>query len=102
MPLAAGDLSTNNWVVALLAYGEGWHNNHHAFQWSAAHGLHWWEFDATYLMIRLLEAVGLAWDVQQPTEAQKAAKRMQPSASTAASTATTTSLWGCRLVGTWV
>jgi sn-1 stearoyl-lipid 9-desaturase len=60
------DLSTNCWWVALLAYGEGWHNNHHAFPTSARHGLRSWEVDPAYGFIRLLEAVGLAWDVQRP------------------------------------
>lgn len=58
------DLSTNCWWVALLAYGEGWHNNHHAFPTSARHGLRFWEIDPAYGFIRLLKAVGLAWDVQ--------------------------------------
>jgi stearoyl-CoA desaturase (delta-9 desaturase) len=57
------DDSRNNWWVALLAYGEGWHNNHHAYPRMAKHGHKWWEFDATFLTIRLLEALGLAWDV---------------------------------------
>lgn len=74
---ATGDLSTNNWVMGLLAGGESWHNNHHAFQWSSRHGLQWWEFDATYCLIRLLEAVGLAWDVQVPTKQQMAVKRLR-------------------------
>ena len=39
-----GDLSRNNWWVAVLAFGEGWHNNHHAFEFSARHGLEWWQF----------------------------------------------------------
>jgi len=60
------DLSTNCWWVALLAYGEGWHNNHHAFPTSARHGLKAWEFDPAYLFIRLLNAVGLAWDLHTP------------------------------------
>jgi stearoyl-CoA desaturase (delta-9 desaturase) len=50
--------------VGLLAWGEGWHNNHHAFQRSARHGLQWWEFDATWLLIRGLAAVRLVRDVQ--------------------------------------
>lgn len=74
--LYAGDLSTNNIVVGVLACGEGWHNNHHAFPYSARHGLEWWQFDATWLVIRALQAVGLVWDVQLPTEKQKAAKRI--------------------------
>lgn len=60
--------STNNWWVALLSFGEGWHNNHHADQRSAAHGQRWFEFDLTYLFIRLMEKLGLAWSVQMPRE----------------------------------
>ncbi|NEP16846.1 MAG: acyl-CoA desaturase [Leptolyngbya sp. SIO4C1] len=60
----AGDNSTNCWWVALLTYGEGWHNNHHAFQYSARHGLKWWEFDATWITIRLLQRLGLAQNVK--------------------------------------
>jgi len=56
--------STNLWWVGLIAWGEGWHNNHHAFPRSARHGLAWWEFDATWLLVRSLAAVGLARDVQ--------------------------------------
>ena len=57
------DHSTNNWFVALVSNGEGWHNNHHADQRSAAHGHRWWEFDVTYLTIKGLEKLGLVWDV---------------------------------------
>ncbi len=57
------DNSRNLWWVGLLAFGEGWHNNHHAFQRVARHGQRWWEFDVTYIMIWLMERVGLAWDV---------------------------------------
>ena len=56
--------STNLWWVGLLAWGEGWHNNHHAFQRSARHGLEWWEIDANWMVIRTLAALGLASDVQ--------------------------------------
>ena len=56
--------SRNLWWVGLLAWGEGWHNNNHAFQRSARHGLAWWELDATWLAIRALAALGLAKDVQ--------------------------------------
>lgn len=57
------DDSRNNWVVALLAYGEGWHNNHHAYPRMAKHGHHWWEFDITWQTIRIMRALGLVWDV---------------------------------------
>ena len=57
------DDSRNLWWVGLLAFGEGWHNNHHAYQRMAAHGHRWWEFDPTYWVIRGMEALGLVWDV---------------------------------------
>lgn len=57
------DDSRNLWWVALLGFGEGWHNNHHAFSDRAAHGQRWWEIDVTYLTICLLEKLGLAWNV---------------------------------------
>ena len=60
--------SRNNWLVALVSNGEGWHNNHHADQRSAAHGHRWWEFDVTYLTICLLEKLGLATDVVRPNQ----------------------------------
>ncbi len=60
------DTSTNLWWVALLTFGEGWHNNHHAFQTSARHGLRWWEIDMTYGAIRLLSVFGLAHSVKLP------------------------------------
>ena len=60
----SNDSSTNCWWVALLTFGEGWHNNHHAFQYSARHGLEWWEIDITWMTIRLLEILGLATDVK--------------------------------------
>ncbi len=58
-----GENSRNNWLVALVSNGEGWHNNHHADPRSAAHGLRWWEVDVTYRTIRLLRLLGLAADV---------------------------------------
>ena len=58
------DNSRNCWWVALVTYGEGWHNNHHAFQYSARHGLQWWEIDITWMTIRFLQLVGLAKNVK--------------------------------------
>ncbi|KNA20896.1 hypothetical protein SOVF_048210 [Spinacia oleracea] len=66
-----GDLSRNNWWVALLSFGEGWHNNHHAFEYSARHGLEWWQFDMTWYTIKFLQVIGLAKDVKLPTEIHK-------------------------------
>jgi len=60
------DDSTNLWWVALLTFGEGWHNNHHAFPRSARHGLRWWEVDVTFFLIRCLACVGLAKQIQLP------------------------------------
>ncbi|MGD1906162.1 MAG: acyl-CoA desaturase [Leptolyngbyaceae cyanobacterium] len=62
------DASTNCWWVAVLTYGEGWHNNHHAYQHSARHGLKWWEIDITWLHIRLLQMLGLARKVKVVTD----------------------------------
>jgi stearoyl-CoA desaturase (delta-9 desaturase) len=64
--------SRNLWWVGLLAWGEGWHNTHHAFQRSARHGWQWWEIDTTWLVIRALAAVGLAKDIHLlPKNAEK-------------------------------
>ncbi|PNW83842.1 hypothetical protein CHLRE_04g217945v5 [Chlamydomonas reinhardtii] len=70
------DSSRNNWLVGLLVFGDGHHNNHHAFEYSAAHGLEWWEVDMSYYMIRILELTGLAWDVKRPSATAMAAKRL--------------------------
>jgi stearoyl-CoA desaturase (delta-9 desaturase) len=69
---ATRDDSRNSWWVALLTFGEGWHNNHHAHPTSAAHGLAWYELDVNYLNIRLLELVGLAHDVKRVSLAEPA------------------------------
>ncbi len=58
------DDSRNNWWVALLTFGEGWHNNHHAHPTSARHGLRWYEFDPSWLQIRLLRKLKIAKAVQ--------------------------------------
>jgi sn-1 stearoyl-lipid 9-desaturase len=58
------DDSTNNWWVAMLSFGEGWHNNHHAHPVSARHGLAWYELDINWIGIKALEKVGLAWDIK--------------------------------------
>jgi sn-1 stearoyl-lipid 9-desaturase len=58
------DDSTNNWWVAMLSWGEGWHNNHHAHPVSARHGLAWYELDINWLGIKALEKMGLVWDIK--------------------------------------
>jgi len=65
-PFKCRDHSRNNLLVGILAMGEGWHNNHHAFPTSARHGLYWWELDLSYLLIRAMQFVGLARDVRCP------------------------------------
>jgi fatty-acid desaturase len=61
---ATKDDSRNNWWVALITFGEGWHNNHHAHPVSARHGLAWYEFDLSWLTLKLMSAVGLATNVK--------------------------------------
>jgi stearoyl-CoA desaturase (Delta-9 desaturase) len=74
-PYQTTDESRNNWIVGLLAFGEGWHNNHHAFPRNAFHGMEWWQFDLSGYVIRFCEKAGLMWDVQrvshETAEAQK-------------------------------
>lgn len=61
-----GESSRNNVLVAVLMFGEGWHNNHHAAPRSAMHGHRRWELDPGFMVIRLLAALGLAWDIVMP------------------------------------
>ncbi|MGA8195731.1 MAG: acyl-CoA desaturase [Acetobacteraceae bacterium] len=61
-----GDESRNNWLLALLTMGEGWHNNHHAYQVSVRQGFRWWEFDPTYYALRVLSWLGIVWDLHVP------------------------------------
>ena len=63
---ATDEESRNNFFVGILSNGEGWHNNHHADSRAARHGRRWWEFDVTYLTIRLLAAAGLARNIVTP------------------------------------
>ena len=66
--------SRNNWFVALLTSGEGWHNNHHYDQASATVQHRWWELDTNYYTIKLLERLGLAYDVISPKHMRRAAR----------------------------
>ncbi|WP_052668495.1 acyl-CoA desaturase [Nitriliruptor alkaliphilus] len=74
-PFKAHDESRNNPIMALLAFGEGWHNAHHAFPASARHGLRWWEFDASWIVIRTMAAMRLVRDVKLPTPTQLQRRR---------------------------
>ncbi len=77
------DRSRNEWVVGLLAFGEGWHNNHHAFPRSAFHGLHWWQFDLSGYLIWTLERLGLATEVYRIPPALLARRRQRARAALA-------------------
>jgi fatty-acid desaturase len=78
-PHETGDDSTNNWFVALLTFGEGWHNNHHAFPTSARHGLKWYQFDMNWIAIRILEKLGWATLIKTP-EAKSLATELKQAA----------------------
>jgi len=58
------DDSRNNFLLALITFGEGWHNNHHQFMYSVRQGLHWWEIDVTYYVLRMLNALGVVRDLR--------------------------------------
>jgi stearoyl-CoA desaturase (delta-9 desaturase) len=60
------DDSRNNFVLALLTLGEGWHNNHHYYKSSVRQGFYWWEVDISYYVLKALSAVGIVWDLKTP------------------------------------
>ncbi len=64
-----GDDSRNNWLLAFFTMGEGWHNNHHAYQSSARQGFRWWEIDPTFYILKALAWAGIVWDLKSPPEA---------------------------------
>ena len=66
---ATTDDSRNNWALAMLTTGEGWHNNHHHYQSSANQGFRWWEIDVTFYVLRVLALSGLIWDLRRPSAA---------------------------------
>jgi stearoyl-CoA desaturase (delta-9 desaturase) len=72
---ATRDSSRNNWVLALVTFGEGWHNNHHRFPPAARQGFRWWEIDLTYYALRTLALSGLIWDLKPVPDAVRAAKQ---------------------------
>jgi stearoyl-CoA desaturase (delta-9 desaturase) len=63
---ATADTSRNNWLLALLTLGEGWHNNHHHYMASARQGFFWWEIDGTYYTLKVLSWLRIVWDLRQP------------------------------------
>lgn len=64
-----GDYSRNNWFLAFITMGEGWHNNHHAYQASVRQGFRWWEYDFTFYVLKALSWSGLIWDLHLPPQA---------------------------------
>jgi stearoyl-CoA desaturase (Delta-9 desaturase) len=76
---ATGDDSRNNWLLALLTLGEGWHNNHHHYQSSARQGFFWWEYDPAYYVLLLLGGLGLVRDIRPvPPRLLLPAARLKP------------------------
>ena len=59
-----GDTSRNNWLLALVTLGEGWHNNHHHFPSSTRQGFYWWEIDITYYILKVMSWLGIIWDLK--------------------------------------
>jgi stearoyl-CoA desaturase (delta-9 desaturase) len=64
-----GDESRNNWLLAIFTMGEGWHNNHHAYQSSVRQGFRWWQIDCTFYLLKALSLTGLVWDLKLPPAA---------------------------------
>jgi stearoyl-CoA desaturase (delta-9 desaturase) len=73
---ATHDDSRNNAWLALLTFGEGWHNNHHHFPGAARQGFYWWEIDLTYYGLRLLAALGIIWDLKEVPPARLNTRRL--------------------------
>jgi stearoyl-CoA desaturase (delta-9 desaturase) len=65
-----GDQSRNNWWLALITLGEGWHNNHHHYQSAACQGFRWYEIDVTYYILKALSVIGVVWDLRKPPRAE--------------------------------
>ncbi len=76
-PYRTTDYSTNNWLLAIVSFGESWHNNHHAFPTSAVHGIERGQFDMTGIVIRFLQRLRIVRDVKVVTPKQLAGKRVQ-------------------------
>lgn len=74
------DLSRNIWWVALVSFGEGWHNNHHAQPRSARHGWTWWQFDSTWILIQILRVFGLVKNIKLPQQTAESFESAAPEA----------------------
>jgi stearoyl-CoA desaturase (Delta-9 desaturase) len=75
-----GDTSRNNWLLALITLGEGWHNNHHFYPNAARQGFYWWEIDISYYVLKVMSWFGIIWDLKPvPVEARDhTPRRIQP------------------------
>jgi stearoyl-CoA desaturase (delta-9 desaturase) len=71
-----GDNSRNNFILALLTLGEGWHNNHHCSPGSVKQGFKWWQGDFSFYIIQAMEKMGLVWDLKYPNEKLLAMKKI--------------------------
>jgi stearoyl-CoA desaturase (delta-9 desaturase) len=71
-----GDRSANNFWLALITLGEGWHNNHHCYMSSTRQGFFWWEVDLTYYLLKAFEKIGLVWSLREPPLADLRAKQI--------------------------
>lgn len=69
-PYKTTDMSTNNWILSFISFGESWHNTHHAFPTSAIHGIRWWQVDLGGALIKTLERLRVISDVKRPTPKQ--------------------------------
>jgi stearoyl-CoA desaturase (delta-9 desaturase) len=74
-PYDVEDDSRNNWLLGLLAMGEGWHNNHHRYSVCARQGFRWWEIDLSYMALRLLQLFHIVWDIREPPRSVLAERR---------------------------
>ena len=61
-----GDDSRNSFLIAMLTFGEGWHNNHHRYPISTRQGFYWWEIDVTYYILKVLSWLRIVWDLRPP------------------------------------
>lgn len=73
---ATTDDSRNNWFVAIITLGEGWHNNHHYYQSATNQGFFWWEVDVSFYILRMLNWSGLVWDLRKPSRKHLMANRV--------------------------
>lgn len=78
----SGDESRNNFWLALITLGEGWHNNHHTYMSSTRQGFFWWEIDVSYLILRAFSKIGIVWDLREPPLAALEDRRVASKKST--------------------